>query len=691
MQRYKNYNRPFWIVLRSISTVTLTLGLLGIAGCGWLFSQPESPLSEEEARAILTTFEEASRLYEQLMKEGNADTARLVAEWLQNTPGIANARAEEDGSIYVIYDRGLTGLILSPYRTDIAEWAEGISVPTPLEEVDGQKVGCAFSNVPVATSPLSRNQKDKAIILAFDKDLYESNGGNKVKEDLEGWGYEVEVYWGKEFNLARVEKLDAYKIIVFITHGKAYPDSGVWLITGEDVTASNLSKTFKKEIAIASAPGKFKPKLRFNQDFITSKNMRFLDSLVIAMACDSFKEDHMAKAFCNHGAAAYLGWTGETTSSFSRAVLTQLFHRGLHSCGWSFSNALSARMRYPIGGRLVEASLKDMFSDPNQPPEVWVCYNPFFDSSTVVGWSLPALGLISQRSVPLDCLIFYAETPFLKWEAPKDLVLRYPEGACLSVSLPLSVPFEISPTEGPGWFYTITIREKNGIEVNLNRLQVEHYDIEERRLLAQWDGDEGVCRRIFKTDKLPPNGSISARVVEWPRPEYVPEFTIWKFWGIDSKGNHIEANNGVQLTQNAQRGLRVEISPPTLVGDKWQYEVLIFETRGSETNLMGISVTTFDEKLSTARYVGTSEDISKIFGSNTISGNGRMKAIVAQPYDPTDRSLAWVVAGVDKNGTMVYGSGVAELIRASTEASEKASDPNIKVIVPLAHSAKGVR
>jgi hypothetical protein len=40
---------------------------------------------------------------------------------------------------------------------------------------------------------------------------------------------------------------------------------------------------------------------------------------------------------------------------------------------------------------------------------------------------------------------------------------------------------------------------------------------------------------------------------------------------------------------------------------------------------------------------------------------------------------------------MVYGSGVAELIRASTEASEKASDPNIKVIVPLAHSAKGVR
>jgi len=124
MQRYKNYNRPFWIVLRSISTVALTLGLLGIAGCGWLFSQPESPLSEEEAQAILSILDEGTRLYRQLTEQGNPDAAAVVAERMRNAPEVAEAFVEEDGSVFIVYKCGLVGLILSDEHG--AQLAEGL-------------------------------------------------------------------------------------------------------------------------------------------------------------------------------------------------------------------------------------------------------------------------------------------------------------------------------------------------------------------------------------------------------------------------------------------------------------------------------------------------------------------------------------------------------------------------------------
>jgi len=251
------------------------------------------------------------------------------------------------------------------------------------------------------------------------------------------------------------------------------------------------------------------------------------------------------------------------------------------------------------------------------------------------------------------------------------------------------VPFAINPTGGPGWSYTVTISEKNGVGVKLERLLLEEYDLE-GKLLGQRDWDQKVFLRLFKTDKLDPKTSVSAKITSWPRPEGTPQAVlIWRVVGTDLNGNHLEASNTVKLQQNAKRGLKVEISPPIFVENRWQYEVSISEIRGMETKLMGISVITFDElEWSTGSYVVTDDDIAKIFGTNTIPGNGQIRVFVAQqPYDPADRALAWVVAGVDENGTMVYGSGVAEL---TVKTSEKVRYQEVQIILLLAPVVDGI-
>jgi len=686
MQRYKNYNRQIWIVLRSISTVALTLGLLGIAGCGWLFSQPESPLSEEEAKAILTTFEEGSKLYERLMEEGDPDPATKVADWMRSAPGIANAVAEEDGSVYVTYKCGLTGLIVSPFH--MATSIASSELPYSITQQAERKFSLSSVSPQLAT-PCSPGIR-KAVIFALNEEWY-NEFGTKVKADLETMNYEVEVYYGKEFNLARVQRLNEYEIIVFITHGEANPDSGVWLVTGEFVTLEKLREAFKPEIGVTSLAKERGYRFMFNQDFIISQNIRFPNSLVIAMACESLKEDRMARVFCDHGAAAFLGWTDSTSGYFLKIVLDNLFDQEVSKCGWSLSRALSYRFKWNVNDRIVTASLMDVFCNSNLPPRFRACYDKPVEES------LPALGWSKSREPPIICLRSITATPFLKWEGSADVVLYNPPDPALCKALldisfsPTSVPFEISSVGGPGWFFTVTISEKNGFKVTLYHLQIEYYDTQ-GNLLAQWHWDERVFFRLFKTNTLDPYSSISTKIKEAPRPHYTPAIVVWKVFGIDSNDNYLEVSNSVQLQQNAERGLKVEISPPTLIGDKWQYEVSIFEIRGLETNLIGISVETFDElRWSTARYVGTREDIATIFGTNVISGSGQIKAIVTQPYNPDDRALAWEVAGVDENGTVLYGSGAAELTATSSRISEKSQDQAVKLILPLAPVVKEVQ
>jgi hypothetical protein len=193
---------------------------------------------------------------------------------------------------------------------------------------------------------------------------------------------------------------------------------------------------------------------------------------------------------------------------------------------------------------------------------------------------------------------------------------------------------------------------------------------------------------VFKTNELDANASISTRWLDWPRPYYSHTLVVWKVFGTNSYKDRLEVSGKVQLQQNATRGLKVDISPPILVEDKWVYEVSISELRGLKTNLMGMLITTYDElRLSLNSYTG---NFDQLFGTHVIPGNGQIKTFLAQPYDPAERSLAWVVAGVDEKGTMVYGSGVAELTGTSNEASEKAHHPDVKVIVPLAHSVERV-
>jgi len=691
MQRYKNYNRQIWIVLRFISTVALTLGLLGIAGCGWLFSQPESPLSEQEAEAILSTQGEAARLYNQLVSEGNPDAAVLVAEWLRNAPEVAEVVVDEDNSIHILYKCGLSGMILSyEYMVELPKGLQPFEIRTQQPNWEQHCAPCSYGPSSV-TSLNSRGCEKKAVIFAFNEEFYKivenTNLGEEIKKSLESMGYCVEVCCGSDFTVERLEHLDQYSVIIFHTHGHASPFGHIGLATGEQTSVWRLRYLWallKKGIGVTTVDGKHF--INFDENLILSRNLRFPNSLVLALACETFKLESMADAFLQKGAALYFGWTDKTTNHFELWFLYYFFACGNRwPCGWSISDVMNEKFQWTIGMQK-EASLQDVFSNPDYPPTIWIC------DDKVAKYSLPALGYEYESQLKKPCRSPKKVPSLLKWKGQTNLVLNPSEGdVCkgfLEISFtPTSVPFEIRPAEGLGWFYTVTISEKKGSEVKLSRLQIERYDAN-GNLLAKSEWDDRAFSRIFKTNQLGRNASISTRWLDWPTPYYSHTLVVWKVFGTNLYKDRLEVSGKVQLQQNATRGLKVDISPPILVEDKWVYEVSISELRGLKTNLMGMLIATFDELgLSLNLYTG---NFDQLFGTHVIPGNGQIKTFLAQPYDPAERSLAWVVAGVDEKGTMVYGSGVAELTETSNEASEKAHHPDVKVIVPLAHSVERV-
>jgi len=698
MRSWIGYVHRARIAFRSLLTSALVLGLLGIAGCGWLFPKPEPSLSEEEAEAVLSILNEGARLYKQLVEEGNPDAAELVAEWLRNAPEVAEVFVREDDSIYIIYKCGLPGVILS--YAHMAQLPEGLqpfqTSQTRKEQSTWDRCCPLYSYAPSSVTCFNSPQSRKAVIFAFKEEFYQTMAGEKIKKSLESMGYIVEIYIGSEFTEKRLEQLDQYGVIVFLTHGGASPPDdvsrNVWLFTGQRTTWLDLRAIFGKGIGVGKAPDESGVFLIFDQNFIIERNLRFPNSLVLAMACHSFEWESMANTLLNRGAAAYFGWTDTTNENFVYNFLDIFFaHGNPWPYGWSVSKVMSYQFEWPLPGN-PKASLQEVFCNADLPPKTVscrVCKPNGRCKDELVQISLPALGYVLGE-VPPNCSERREATPVLKWKSTMDLVLNPSDGpgckGLIEISFtPMIVPFEISPTGGPGWFYTVTISEKNGIGVKLERLEFERYD-SKGRLLGQWDWDERVFRRLFKTDKLDPKSSISAKISEWPGAHSTPAILVWKVFGTDSNGNHLEASNTVEFQQNAERGLKVEIGPPTLVEGNWQYEVSISEIKGSETKLMGFSVATFDElEWSIAQYVGTSDDIAKIFGTNTIPSNGQIRALVAQLYNPADRALAWVVAGVDEKGTLVYGSGAAELVVASSGTSEKVWHHDAEIIVPLVH------
>jgi hypothetical protein len=429
MQRYKNYNRQIWIVLRSISTVALTLGLLGIAGCGWLFSQPESPLSEEEAQAILSILDEGTRLYRQLTEQGNPDAAAVVAERMRNAPEVAEAFVEEDGSVFIVYKCGLVGLILSDEHG--AQLAEGLQPFRTKKDQSNPANGSAPSSyVPSSLNKLNSPQSRKAVIFAFKEQYYQTMAGEEVKKSLESMGYNVEVWCGGEFTLKRLDQLDQYGVIIFITHGGASSfgvlRENVWLLTGERADLSTLrfyAAIFQKGFGISSVHDEEGFYFIFDQNFILNKKLRFPNSLVLAMACHSFKWESMADAFLHKGAAVYFGWTDTTNEVFVDNFLSMFFNYGNRwPLGWSVAKVMSYQLEWPYPGS-PKASLQEVFGNPEAPPKTVSCYPCIGCPRKFVEISLPAIGYVESQ-VPSTCFLRHEATPLLKWKGAVDLVLN---------------------------------------------------------------------------------------------------------------------------------------------------------------------------------------------------------------------------------------------------------------------------
>jgi len=144
----------------------------------------------------------------------------------------------------------------------------------------------------------------------------------QATQELEDYGFEVDVFHGEEVTVDLYRKLPTYgyKLIVFRAHsgmlgGEGSPDEGVigptFLFTGETYKITGLVwEQVGDQILPAQMTEDYPMVFAVNSAFIT-KGMQgqFQDTVIIMMGCSSAYQGDMAEAFIQKGASVYTGWS----------------------------------------------------------------------------------------------------------------------------------------------------------------------------------------------------------------------------------------------------------------------------------------------------------------------------------------------------------------------------------------------
>jgi hypothetical protein len=166
--------------------------------------------------------------------------------------------------------------------------------------------------------PGSSNELKAAII---DQLYLNPNQGfiDQVTQDLKGYGFEVDLYQGKEVTVDLYRQLPAegYKLILFRAHSGRLALEGeemgmTFLFTAEPYSWNeHYFEQLGDRLVIADMPyGDYPDVFAINSRFIEkSIDRSFPDTVIIVMGCSGTYLTDLAEAFIEKGASVYIGWS----------------------------------------------------------------------------------------------------------------------------------------------------------------------------------------------------------------------------------------------------------------------------------------------------------------------------------------------------------------------------------------------
>lgn len=182
----------------------------------------------------------------------------------------------------------------------------------------------AFIAVFLLISPSHDSINSQKLKAAIIDQLYTHHPGEdfttKVTQELEGHGFEVDLYQGDEVTVDFYRNLPTYgyKLIVLRTHsGAMYPGSenveiiqGIYLFTNELYTKTKyLKEQLNDELVPARIVEDSPDFFAIGPEFITnSMKGNFNSTVVIIDGCSCLYNNDLALAFVDKGASTYLAW-----------------------------------------------------------------------------------------------------------------------------------------------------------------------------------------------------------------------------------------------------------------------------------------------------------------------------------------------------------------------------------------------
>jgi len=165
------------------------------------------------------------------------------------------------------------------------------------------------------------------------------NFSKKVQAIMKEISLPVDYYPSEEVdvNLYRNLPMHNYKIILFRVHSTGecsvedQPPFVVFFTSEEYNTISHVGDQLAMRVVYVNFPEPHQSTTGYfgiTPSFIKeSVNGRFNESIIIAMGCDSLKYTSMAEAFIERGAKAYIGWTGDVSSSHTDKATSHLLQK----------------------------------------------------------------------------------------------------------------------------------------------------------------------------------------------------------------------------------------------------------------------------------------------------------------------------------------------------------------------------
>jgi len=297
-------------------------------------------VTQEYGNYMDSLIDSARSFYWYLSDQDDPEAAQKTVEWLMEKDGVQEAILFSN-KILVSFENGIeTGFTIVFYENQVNEYVS-------------EDVSAFVDYLNKRKSKISDNSSRRAIILNA---IYDESKADMLTHmtDLENAlrsvGYEVDPpYFGSDVTMKQLLQIRKYDFVYIISHGSTDPSGRTWISTGERAKPTgswdyDFSKEFvKKDDQTFYRNGKWKTRDMFWVSDVYLGIPTYRNSLIMVMACESFKNNTLSNALLESRAHAYAGWTNYTDGTI---ILTALpyFLDGLMENGISLKSVKSQRI-----------------------------------------------------------------------------------------------------------------------------------------------------------------------------------------------------------------------------------------------------------------------------------------------------------------------------------------------------------